>query len=213
MTTTVLLADDHGIVREGTRRILEARADLRVVAEARNGEEAVQAALAQSPDLALVDLTMPRLSGVEAIRRIRQHARTRCIALTMHETSRHVTEALAAGASAYVVKSGSASDLLSAVDAVRSGRSFLSSSIAHFVVEAVRHPGECTEPSLRNLTSREREVLQLVAEGNSSKEIAASLAVSVKTIETHRCHIMSKLKTRKTSQLVRKAIEEGLVAL
>ena len=211
MSTTLLLADDHRLVREGLRRILELRTDLRVLAEADNGEEAVQAALDHRPDLALIDLTMPRLSGVEAIRRIRRATPTRCIAVSMHEVLGHVTQALEAGAAGYVVKSAAPSELLAAIDAVRAGRSYLSPSIAHWAVDAIAHPGGRASSPLRGLTGREREVLQLVAEGLTSKEIAAMLGVSIKTIETHRANLMTKLEIRKASSLVRVAMQEGLI--
>ena len=210
MGTTLLLADDHRLVREGLRRILEQRTDLCVLAEADNGEEAVQAALDHRPDLALIDLTMPRLSGVEAIRRIRRTTPTRCIAVSMHELLGHVTQALEAGAAGYVVKSAAPSELLAAIDAVRAGRSYLSPSVAHWAVDAIAHPGRATSP-LRGLTGREREVLQLVAEGLTSKEIAATLGVSIKTVETHRANLMTKLEIRKASSLVRVAMQEGLI--
>jgi DNA-binding NarL/FixJ family response regulator len=212
LSTTLLLADDHRLVREGLRRILEARTDLRVVAEVDNGDEAVKAALEQKPDIALIDLTMPRLCGVEAIRRIRRTTATRCIAVSMHEQLAHVTPALEAGAAGYVVKTAAPSELLSAVDAVRVGRSYLSPSIAHWAVEAIARPGVRSASPLRGLTGREREVLQLVAEGLTSKEIAHTLGISIKTIETHRANLMTKLEIHKASGLVRVAMQEGLIA-
>jgi two-component system response regulator NreC len=212
METTLLVADDHRLVREGIRRILEARNDLRVVVEADDGEEAVRAAVERRPDLALIDFTMPRLSGVEAIRRIRRTAAIPCITVSMHEQIGHVTQALEAGASGYVVKSAAASELLDAIDAVRAGRSYLSPSVAHWAVEAIAKPDGRPASSLRGLTAREREVLQLVAEGLTSKEIGAALGVSFKTIETHRTNLMAKLEIRKASGLVRIAMREGLIA-
>ena len=212
MSTTLLLADDHRLVREGLRRILEARTDLSVLVEVENGEEAVQVALERKPDIALIDLTMPRLSGVEAIRRIRRTTSTRCIAVSMHELLGHVTQALEAGASGYVVKSAAAGELLDAIDAVRGGRSYLSPSVAHWAVDAIARPGARGGSALRGLTGREREVLQLVAEGLSSKQIATTLGVSIKTIETHRTNLMTKLEIRKASGLVRVAMQEGLIA-
>src|SRR5687767_9175962 len=137
MGTTLLLADDHRLVREGLRRLLEARSDLSVVAEVDDGEEAVRAALARKPDLALIDLTMPRLPGAEAIRRIRAASPTRCIAVSMHELIGQVRQAFEAGASGYVVKSAASPELLNAVDAVRAGRTFLSPAVAHFAADAI----------------------------------------------------------------------------
>jgi DNA-binding NarL/FixJ family response regulator len=212
MTTTILLADDHRLVREGLRRVLQARTDLRVVAEADDGEAAVQAAREFQPDLALVDLTMPRLGGAQAIRRIRDDVGTRCIAVSMHELIGQVKEAFKAGANGYVVKSAASSELLAAIDAVRAGRTYVSPTVAHWAIDAIATAGAQRSLAQRDVTAREREVLQLVADGLSTKEIAAALGVSVKTIETHRSSLMTKLAIRKASGLVRVAIQEGLLA-
>lgn len=214
MTLRILLADDHRMLRDGIRRILEASPDMAVVAEAETGEEAVRMALQSHPDVAVMDVTMPRLSGIEGIRRIRATSpRTRCLALSMHETHIQVTQALQAGASGYVVKSAGSDELVEAVRATAEGKSYLSPSIAHCVVEAISQPRDGAVSSVALLSGREREVLQLIAEGMSSKEIAAALGVSLKTIETHRSNLMGKLNIRKASKLVRVAIHEGLVAL
>ena len=213
MNTTILLADDHRIVREGLRRLLDSREDLSVIAEADDGEEAVRHAEEFHPDLAIVDIWMPRLSGIDAIRRINKSTdSTRCIALSMHESRTYVEEALRAGARGYVVKSSAMSDLFSAVTSVRSGRSYLSPAVAHQVVEAITHPGETASSVIPQLTGREREVLQLIAEGYSSKEIAGMLGISLKTVESHRANLMDKLNIHKVSSLVRFAIRSGLVA-
>lgn len=213
MTTRILIADDHRILREGIRRILEAEPDLTVVAEAGTGEEALHLTVAEVPDVAVIDVTMPRLSGIEAVRRIRSSApSTRCLALSVHETHLQVTQALQAGASGYVVKSASAQELVEAVRATAQGRAYLSPSIAHCVVEAIAPHREGAASSVAQLSGREREVLQLIAEGLSSKEIAAALGVSLKTVDTHRSNLMGKLNIRKVSKLVRVAIHEGLVA-
>ncbi|RIL04907.1 MAG: DNA-binding response regulator [Proteobacteria bacterium] len=213
MEARVLVADDHRILREGIRRILEAHADLRVVAEADTGEEAVRLAAEAAPNVAVIDVTMPRLSGIEAIRRIRSGSpQTRCLALSMHETHAQVTQALQAGASGYVVKTASAEEFVDAVRATADGKSYLSPSIAHCVVEAIAQPRDGSAFTVAQLSGREREVLQLIAEGLSSKEIAGVLGVSLKTVETHRSNLMGKLNIRKASKLVRIAIHEGLVA-
>jgi DNA-binding NarL/FixJ family response regulator len=212
MRTTLLLADDHRLVREGLRRLLEARSDLSVVAEVDDGQEAVHAALARKPDLALIDLTMPRLPGAEAIRRIRAASPTRCIAVSMHELIGQVRQAFEAGASGYVVKSAAPAELLTAVDAVRAGRTFLSPAVAHFAADAIANTAVHNGRQRNAITPREREVLVMVAEGLSTKEIASALGVSIKTIETHRANLMTKLKIRKASGLVRVAIQEGLIA-
>jgi DNA-binding NarL/FixJ family response regulator len=213
VVTRLILADDHRLVREGLRLILEARGDLRVVAEAGDGEEAVRAVREHKPDIALIDLTMPRVSGSDAIRRIHRERDTRCIVVSMHEELGFVTQALEAGASGYVVKSASSTELFEAIDAVRSGRSYLSPSIAHWAVEAIAHASARPSSRLRGLTPREREVLRLIAEGLSSKEIAAALRVSAKTVEAHRARLMAKLKVHRASGLVRVALQEGLLSL
>jgi len=209
----IVLVDDHRLVREAVARLIESEPGNHVVGQASGGDEAVALVESLRPDVVVTDLTMPRLSGVETIRRIRQlGGPTRCLALSVHETHGHVTHALQAGAAGYVVKSAAPSELIEAIAAVAQGRSYLSPSIAHCVVDAIAHPGEAAPASVASLTGREREVLQLIAEGLSSKEIAAALGVSVKTVETHRCNLMGKLKIRKASRLVRIAIHEGLVA-
>lgn len=213
MRTSILLADDHRIVREGLRRILEAEGRFQVVAEASDGEEAVKLAEQLHPDVCVLDIWMPRLSGIDAIRRIQKNRNgTRCLALSMHEGRGYVEEALRAGASGYVVKTAAADQLVDAIETVRAGRSYLSPQVAQQVVEAIARPGEPGSSSLSTLTGREREVLQLIAEGNSSKEIAELLGVSLKTVESHRANLMDKLDLHKVSMLVRFAIRAGLVA-
>jgi len=179
MQTTVLLADDHRIVREGLRRLLESREDIEVVGEAADGEEAVAMASAQHPDVVLMDISMPKLSGIDATRRLCKNGPT---------------------------------DLFAAIDAVRSGDSYLSPSVTQRVVNAIARPGDRPSLAVSSLTERERQVLELIAEGLSSKEIASRLGVSLKTIESHRANLMDKLDIHKVSGLVRFAIRAGLVA-
>jgi DNA-binding NarL/FixJ family response regulator len=202
------------MVREALRRIIETRPDLRVVAEADEGQEAIRAALEHRPDIAVIDLWMPGLGGIEAARRIvEEGSGTRVIILSMHEDWSRVRDALQSGAVGYVVKSAASEQLLEAIDAVREGRSFLSPAVSHHVMRAVRHPGAPQVGSpIELLSCREREVLQLVAEGLSAKEIAARLGLSAKTAEAHRGKLMAKLGIRRSSMLVRFAIREGLVA-
>lgn len=213
MTTKVLLADDQTLVREGVRRLIEEAPELRVVAEAADGEEALDRVVSHAPDVTVLDLGLSRISGVELIRRIRQGGlATRCLVLSTHDDRLQITRALQAGAAGYLLKSCSPAELRTAIAALAAGRSYLSPAIAGCVVEALAQPAEPASP-VALLTAREREVLQLIAEGLSSKEIAVQLGVSLKTIETHRCNLMAKLKIRKASRLVRIAIHEGLVAL
>lgn len=213
MSTRILIADDHILVREGISRILEEQPDFSVVAQAENGQDAVARVEELAPDIALLEVSMPRLSGVEAIRRIRKAGGpTRCVAVTRNDSHRCVAQALEAGASGYLLKSASPNELIDAVRAVRSGKSYLSPAIANCVVEAITNPNGFPASKVSMLTDREREVLQLIAEGLTSKEIAADLGVSLKTIETHRSNLMGKLNIRKASKLVRVAIHEGLVA-
>ena len=212
MQTTIVVADDHKIVREGIRKVLETREDFEVVGEASDGEEAFQMVLEKKPDVALMDIWMPRLSGIDATRRIgKRGLDTKVLVLSMHESRTYVEEVLRAGAAGYIVKNAAAQDLLNAIDAVCSGDSYLSPSITQQVVDAIARPGEATPSGVSALTDREREVLQLIAEGLSSKEIAAMLGVSLKTVDSHRSNLMEKLDIHKVSGLVRFAIRAGLV--
>jgi DNA-binding NarL/FixJ family response regulator len=213
METTIVLADDHRLVREGLRRLLEERGDLRVVGEATTGQEAVDMAAEKSPDLVLMDISMPGLSGIDATRRICRNGNgSKVLILSMHDNRSYVEEVLRAGAAGYVLKDSASSDLLQAIDAVRGGDSFLSPTITQQVVDAIARPSDQPEAALGALTDREREVLTLIAEGLSSKQIAKELGVSLKTIESHRANLMDKLDIHKVSGLVRFAIRSGLVA-
>jgi len=212
MQTTIVVADDHKIVREGIRKLLETRDDFKVVGEASDGEEAVQLVLEKKPDVALMDIWMPRLSGIDATRRIgKRGLDTKVLVLSMHASRSYVEEVLRAGASGYIVKNAAAQDLLNAIDAVRSGVSYLSPVITQQVVDAIARPADASPSGVAALTDREREVLQLIAEGLSSKEIAGMLGVSLKTVDSHRSNLMEKLDIHKVSGLVRFAIRTGLV--
>jgi DNA-binding NarL/FixJ family response regulator len=212
METTILVADDHQIVRQGLKRLLSKRGDFTIVAEASDGEQAVEIASRRQPDVVLMDISMPRLSGIDATRRIAAGGRTKVLALSMHDGQSYVEEALRAGASGYVHKNASAEDLFSAIDAVRTGESYLSPTVTQQVVDAIARPGDRPSSAVSALTQREREVLKLIADGLSSKEIAAQLGVSLKTIESHRANLMDKLDIHKVSGLVRFAVRAGLVA-
>lgn len=212
MQTTILVADDHQIVRQGLKRLLSKRGDFDIVAEASDGEQAVELATRRQPDVVLMDISMPRLSGIDATRRIAADGKTKVLALSMHDQQSYVEEALRAGASGYVHKNASAEDLFSAIDAVRTGESYLSPTVTQQVVDAIARPGDRPSSAVSALTQREREVLKLIADGLSSKEIAAQLGVSLKTIESHRANLMDKLDIHKVSGLVRFAVRAGLVA-
>ena len=212
----VLLADDHTIVRQGVRMCLEAMGDIEVVAEAEDGQMAVALAAQLRPDVAVVDLTMPRLSGVEAIRQIKRDVpSTEVVVLSVHDSEAYVVQALRAGAAGYVLKRNAATELAAAIRAAREGQAYLHPSIARRVIDDYLsriHGSEevATEPHER-LTPREREVLQLAAEGHSTKAIAGLLCLSNKTVEHHRASVMTKLGLRGQTELVKYAIRAGLV--
>jgi two-component system, NarL family, response regulator NreC len=207
MPLRILLADDHAIVRQGLRALLD-RERLEVVGEAADGREAVKLTTTLKPDVAVLDLSMPLLNGMDAAREIlKADPRTKVILLTMHTEDRYVLEALRAGVSGYVVKTRAAGDLLQAIREVHQGHFYLSPGISRVVIEAFLAKGE---PPPDPLTSRERQVLQLIAEGKTTKQAAALLDISVKTAETHRTRIMQKLDIHETAGLVRYAIRLGL---
>jgi DNA-binding NarL/FixJ family response regulator len=208
MAITVLLADDHEIVRQGVRLLLE-REGLSVVAEAANGPDAVALARRHVPDVAVLDFVMPRLNGVDAAREILHHLPSTAVILLSMETREHqVAAALRAGVRAYIPKTQAADDLVHAIREVAAGHIFLSSSLSHVIVDGYLS-GQ--SPALDPLCPRERQVLQLIAEGQTCKQIAGELAVSVKTAESYRAHIMEKLGIHETANLVRYAIRRGLV--
>jgi DNA-binding NarL/FixJ family response regulator len=209
----VLLADDHAVVRRGLRMVLDAQPDLQVVAEAGDGIEAVQRALGQDVDLAILDITMPRLTGLHAARELhRRRPQLRILILSMHENERYLHEALKAGASGYVLKTLADRDLVEACRAAMRGEKFLypgamTPLIADFLHRAHRELPLREDP----LTPREQEVVKLVAEGYSSKEIAEALVISAKTVERHRANILEKLQMRDRVELTRYALRRGLI--
>jgi DNA-binding NarL/FixJ family response regulator len=212
----VLLADDHTIVRQGVRLCLEAMGDIEVVAEAEDGQAAVQLTMQLRPDVAVVDLTMPRLNGVEAIRLIKRDVpSTEVVVLSVHDSEAYVVQALRAGAAGYVLKRNAATELAAAIRAAHDGQAYLHPSIARRVIDDYLsriHASEAdvTEPHER-LTPREREVLQLAAEGHSTRAIAGLLCLSTKTVEHHRASLMTKLGLHGQTELVKYAIRAGLV--
>ena len=205
----VLLADDHVLVREGLRALLAKEADIRVVAEAGDGREAIQSAREMRPDVAALDLSMPLLNGLEAARQMAAWTQgPRVILLTVHAEDRYVLEAVRAGVRGYVLKKQAAADLVRAIREVSGGGVYLSPGISAAVVEAVRSPRSVVEEPL---TAREREVLQLIAEGKTTKEIAVLLGVSVKTADAHRTRLMQKLDLHDIASLTRYAIRQGII--
>jgi two-component system response regulator NreC len=205
----ILLADDHAVVRKGFRMIVSAESDMEVVGEAANGRQAVEEAARLKPDVAVMDVTMPELNGIEATRRIAEVSpRTRVLALSMHKDAVYVREILRAGARGYLLKDSLDTDLLAAIRAVARGEGYLSPAVSDAVLNDYRR--HVTDP-IDLLTSREREVLQLIAEGKTNKEIAASLRLSVYTVEAHRGRVMEKLNLHSTGELVRFAIRNGLI--
>jgi DNA-binding NarL/FixJ family response regulator len=205
----VLIADDHGIVRSGLRMLLERQSDIRVVGEAADGVEALAVAQAEHPDVAVLDVSMPRMTGIQAAREIGAHAPdTRVLLLSMHDDERYFLESLAAGASGYVLKRAADADLIEAVRTVASGRRFFSGQGQQKLLrEWIEGRGEADE----RLTPRELEVVKLIAEAHTNKQIAETLQVSEKTVESHRAHVFAKLGMRDRVELVRYAIRRGLI--
>lgn len=205
----ILLADDHVMVRQGFRMILAAQPDMEIVGEAGNGREAVELAEKLQPDLVVMDVAMPELNGIEATRRIAASApRTRVLALSMYKDSVYVREILRAGARGFLLKDAIDRDLLAAVRAVAAGEGYLSPAVSEAVLSDYRR--HVTDP-LDLLSSREREVLQMIAEGKTNKDIAVALDLSVYTVDAHRGHIMEKLNLHSVGELVRFAVRKGLV--
>lgn len=215
MKTRLLVADDHAVVRKGLRSILESHPGWEVVAEAANGREAVALSLEHQPDIVVMDINMPELNGLEATRQIcKALPNTRVLTLSAHDSEQLVREMLVSGARGYVLKADAGEDLVAAVEALSVGRLFFTSSVSEFVMRGLRTPDEPGKtPELPSrLSPREREVIQLLAEGKTNKEVAATLDISVKTAETHRKHIMDKLDLHSLSDLVRYAIQNGIIS-
>ena len=215
MTTRILLVDDHEVVRRGLRAMVEAHEGFTVCGEASDGREGVELALTLQPEIVVIDIAMPNLNGLEATRQILEKSpKSQVLVLSMHESERVVTEVLAAGARGYVLKSDAARDLMDALLAMRQNKPFFTTRIADLVYRSyLRELGTSSKPkkSRTDLTRSEREILQLLAEGNSNKEVAKSLGISVKTAETHRARIMRKLKMDSVADLVRYAIRNKVI--
>jgi two-component system, NarL family, response regulator NreC len=210
----ILLADDHTVVRQGLRKVLEARPEWQVVAEAGDGREAVRMAEETNPDVAILDVAMPLLNGIEAVWQIaRKVPDTRMLVLSMHADEAYVTQMLRAGASGYLLKDSADVDLLQAVDAVSAGKSFFSPAIARVIADDyVRHLADRgVSDRFELLSEREREIFQLIAEGKTNKEIAALLFLSPSTVDTHRSRIMEKLDVHSAAEIVLYAVRKGVI--
>jgi DNA-binding NarL/FixJ family response regulator len=208
----IVLADDHGLVRAGIRSLLESIEGLDVVGEAGDGHEALQLVEKRRPDVLILDIGLPGLNGLEVAERVaKERSGTRVIILSMHTSEEYVRQALRAGASGYLVKDSSVPELGLAIESVTRGEIYLSPVVSkHVVADYIRH-GASGESAVQVLTPRQRETLQLIAEGHSTKEIAHRLGLSVKTVESHRSQVMARLGIRDVAGLVRYAIRAGLV--
>ncbi len=213
--TTLVLADDHHLVREGLRALLEAEPDMDVVGEAADGLGAVQLVERLRPDMIIVDLMMPDLNGLEVARHISQHIpETRIIILSMHANEAYVLEALRNGASAYILKDSRANDLITAVREVAAGRHYLSPPLSERAIDAyIEKSRSAALDPYETLTTREREILHLTARSYSASEIAARLSVSPRTVETHRANLMRKLDLHTQTDLIRYALRRGIIPL
>jgi DNA-binding NarL/FixJ family response regulator len=212
MPVSVMLADDHAVVRDGLRALLESGNDLQVVAVAGNGREAVAEAIRLRPDIVIMDIAMPELDGVEATRRIVERCpETRVLILSMYLSAEHIYRALQAGAQGYVLKESAGEEVVDAIRALRAGKRYLSHRITETVIDDYLREGTNVSP-LDSLSLRERDVLQLVVEGRTNAAIAQALSLSPKTVETYRARIMKKLKIRDTVELVKFSMRHGLIS-
>ena len=210
----LLVADDHEIVRRGLRTLIEAQPGWQVTAEASDGREAVEKAKAIRPDVTVLDIGMPSLNGLEAARQmLKNDARAKILILTMHDSDPLIREVLDAGARGYVLKTDASRDLVTAINAVRSNKTFFTAKVAQIVLDGYldKKPRKDAESVQTRLTPRQREIVQLLAEGKSSKEVAVALGLSVKTAETHRANIMKRLDCHSVSELVRYAVRNNII--
>jgi DNA-binding NarL/FixJ family response regulator len=211
----ILLGDDHKLLRDGLRKILQERADWEVVAEAGDGREAVRLALAVQPDVAILDIGMPLLNGIEATRQIvKRLPDVQILILSMHANEAYIIQAVKAGAKGYLLKDSADTELIRGIDALSAGKSFFSPEVSKVMLDDyVRHlTDKGLEDRYATLSEREREIFQLVAEGHSNKAIAELLSISAATVETHRAHILQKLDVHNTAELVLYAVRRGVVS-
>ncbi len=215
MTTKIIIADDHKIIREGLKALLEKEEKFEVVAEAQNGLATVRLAQKLKPDIVIMDIGMPDMNGIEATREIvSANKNIKVVALSMHSDRRFVLQMLQAGASGYLLKESAFEELVMSLEAVASGQQYLSPKVTDVVIKEYLHSTGKNEGTVfKMLSAREREVLQLLAEGKSTKQIAAALNVSVKTVETHRQQVMEKLDIHSIAELTKYAIREGITSL
>jgi two-component system, NarL family, response regulator NreC len=214
MKTRILLADDHIVMRSGLRMVLEKQADLEVVGEADDGRQAVTLAERLQPDVAVIDVSMPNLNGIDAAKQITaKNPKLAIVILSMNSDETYVLRSLKSGAKAYLLKDSAEADLIAAVRAVRDGKSFFSPSVSRTLLEDYTRQlsQRGIEDTYELLSSREREVLQLIAEGKSNKEVAAFLFVSLHTVETHRTHILQKLNLHSVPELILYAVRKGII--
>jgi DNA-binding NarL/FixJ family response regulator len=209
----ILIADDHTLMRDGLRSLLTGRADVEVVGEASDGRQAVQLAQELCPDIVLMDVAMPLLNGLEATRQIKTYCpQVYVLILSMHDNEEYVREVLAAGASGYLLKQAATDELVSAIQAVARGEAYLSPSITRYVLDVfIQHKDEA--PASASLTPREREVLQLIAEGHTSRAIADMLCLSLKTVQAHRTNLMQKLDLHDRGALIKYAIQRKIIQI
>lgn len=208
----ILLADDHALVRSGIRLVLESLSGLEVVGEAQGGHEALKLVESLRPDIALLDISMPGLNGIETARHMRKRFPSiRSVILSMHDGEAYVSQALRAGASGYLLKDATPAELELALTAVSRGETYLSTRVSGVVIERFLQSTEKSASPLQHLTERQREILQLIAEGYSTKQIAGQLGVSIKTVETHRSLLMDRLDIHDVAGLVRFALRNGIV--
>lgn len=208
----VLIADDHTLVRESLVGLLQSEGDVLVVAQAADGIETVDKALATRPQVVVCDLSMPRLGGIEVVRRLREALpETRVLVLTMHQEDEYVLQAVRAGASGYLVKDSAGAELLAAVRNLHAGRGHFGPQAARTLAQQLQHPERTLDDPYGRLTAREREVFHLIAEGHTTKEVARKLDISAKTAENHRARVLDKVGVRNTAELVRYALRKGLL--
>ncbi|MFQ5575930.1 MAG: response regulator [Anaerolineae bacterium] len=213
MSVRIVLVDDHTVLREGLKALLDGEADLHVIGDAADGRAAIQITAKLKPDIVVTDISMPGLNGIECVRILRQnHPFLKIIILSMHSNQEYVTQVLQAGANGYVLKQSDAGEVIAAIRAVMAGGAYLSPSISKYLIDDYLSHAATAEPGPQ-LTTREREVAQLVAEGLSTRQISQQLTISVKTVETHRMNIMKKLNAKSPTAIIKYALKKGWITL